>query len=448
MASGSNIDRGAVFTRPEVVEFMLDLVGYTDDRPLYEFRILEPCFGAGAFLLPIARRLLAAWRSAGADESALAGAVRAIELDAASFDETRSRLLEPIVKEGFASEAAAKLVDAWLCRGDFLSVEIAGAFDFAIGNPPYVRQERLSATQIAAYRRRYRTIYDRADLYIPFFERSLSLLSNSGKLGFICANRWMKNRYGQPLREFIAADFHLETYVDMDGVQAFENEVDAYPAITVIGRKSADSRATRLAQYVDLDRTTLTNLARTLQAEALPKQLTWISERENIASGSQPWLFDAADRVALVRRLEAQFPTLEAAGCKVGIGVATGADKHFIGNYQALDVEFDRKLPLAMTRDIVSGEVHWRGKGVLNPFADSGRLVDLAHYPKLQRYLEARREPIAKRHCAKKNPARWYRTIDRIWPQLATTPKLLIPDIKGEANVVYERGELYPHHNL
>ena len=27
-------------------------------------------------------------------------------------------------------------------------------------------------------------------------------------------------------------------------------------------------------------------------------------------------------------------------------------------------------------------------------------------------------------------------------------PKLLIPDIKGEAHIVYEPGRLYPHHNL
>ncbi|MHB8388843.1 MAG: hypothetical protein ACYDBH_04575 [Acidobacteriaceae bacterium] len=42
----------------------------------------------------------------------------------------------------------------------------------------------------------------------------------------------------------------------------------------------------------------------------------------------------------------------------------------------------------------------------------------------------------------------WYRTIDRITPSLAKTPKLLIPDIKGEAHVVFEGGALYPHHNL
>lgn len=55
---------------------------------------------------------------------------------------------------------------------------------------------------------------------------------------------------------------------------------------------------------------------------------------------------------------------------------------------------------------------------------------------------------IAGRHCAKKAPANWYRTIDRITPSLARQPKLLIPDIKGEAHIVFEHGELYPHHNL
>ena len=46
-----------------------------------------------------------------------------------------------------------------------------------------------------------------------------------------------------------------------------------------------------------------------------------------------------------------------------------GADNAFIGPYEELDVEADRKLPLAMTRDILTGEVKWRGFGIVNPFA-------------------------------------------------------------------------------
>ncbi|HYS43784.1 MAG TPA: modification methylase PaeR7I, partial [Geobacteraceae bacterium] len=77
-----------------------------------------------------------------------------------------------------------------------------------------------------------------------------------------------------------------------------------------------------------------------------------------------------------------------------------------------------------------------------------GTLVDLDSYPRLKKYFEARRAVIAERNCAKRNPHAWYRTIDRINPVLLKEKKLLIPDIKWEANVVYESGRYYPHHNL
>jgi len=69
-------------------------------------------------------------------------------------------------------------------------------------------------------------------------------------------------------------------------------------------------------------------------------------------------------------------------------------------------------------------------------------------YPLLRAYLDVHRSVIERRHCAARSPENWFKTIDRITPSLAYKPKLLIPDIKGEAHVVYENGQLYPHHNL
>jgi hypothetical protein len=299
---------------------------------------------------------------------------------------------------------------------------------------------------LAEYRRRYRTLYDRADIYIPFIERSLSVLSDGGNLGFICADRWMKNRYGGPLRHLVARKFHLKVYVDMVDSPAFHAEVIAYPAITIISREAP--AATRIARRPTIDRATLTELANWLRAPVLPKEPGLVREIARVPNGAEPWLLESFEQMALIRRLEGRFPTLEEVGCKVGIGVATGADKAFIGDFAALDVEPDRKLPLVTTKDILTGEVRWRGQGIINPFAESGGLVDLAKYPQLRRYLEARREVIARRHCAQKAPVNWYRTLDRITPSLATKPKLLIPDIKGEAHIVFEGGELYPLHNL
>lgn len=90
-------------------------------------------------------------------------------------------------------------------------------------------------------------------------------------------------------------------------------------------------------------------------------------ELARVTNGAEPWLLESSDQMALIRRLEGAFPLLEEAGCKVGIGVATGADKAFIGDFESLDVEPDRKLPLVTTKDIMTGEVQWRGQGSSTP---------------------------------------------------------------------------------
>lgn len=441
--------RGAIFTRSEVVDFILDLAGYTEDQPLHKKRLLEPSFGGGDFLLPIVSRLLIAWRAAKDTGEALVdlgNAIRAVELHHETFRSTYAAVVALLKREGLSAKTATVLADLWLSQGDFLLKPLDGQFDFVVGNPPYVRQELIPAPLLAEYRSRYQSMYDRADLYIAFIERSLSVLLKGGSLGFICADRWMKNRYGGPLRSLVAEQFHLKIYIDMVDASAFHSEVIAYPAITIICRETPG--ATRIAHCQSINRAALATLANTLRASTSPKDVGLVRELARVPNGSEPWLLGSSDQMALIRKLEQQFPSLEETGCKVGIGVATGADKVFIGDFDALDVEPDCKTPLVTTSDIMSGEVEWHGKYVINPFVDGGGLVDLRDYPRLRRYLEARREVIAGRHCAQKSPANWYRTIDRITPALAKKPKLLIPDIKGEAHIVFEGGELYPHHNL
>lgn len=450
LATNSGVEaRGAIFTRSEVVDFILDLTGYTEDQSLHKMRILEPSFGGGDFLLPIIKRLIASWRKSKPNGTALedlSDALKAVELHHNTFLITYSAVIELLQQEGLPAQTANTLADNWLSQGDFLLTPLIGKFDFVVGNPPYVRQELIPPPLLAEYRCLYQTMYDRADIYIPFIEKSLVALKNGGHLGFICADRWMKNRYGGPLRNLVARQFNLKVYVDMTGTRAFHSDVDAYPAITIISREP--SSATRIAHSPEISRTALTKLSDLLCTPELPKKTTSVRELIHVTNGSEPWLLESSDLMMIIRRLEEQYPTLEEVGCKVGIGVATGADKAFIGDYDSLDVESDRKLPLVMTKDISSGEVNWCGKGVINPFSETGALVNLKQYPRLERYLAERRDVISARHCAQKTPSNWYKTIDRITPELAAKPKLLIPDIKGEAHVVFENGGLYPHHNL
>lgn len=446
--SMSGVDeRGAVFTRREVVDFILDLVDYPPKEKGVRARILEPSFGAGDFLVPVIQRLLRAFRSQEPLSTAeVKNAVRGVELHHASFLEVRAKVGTLLADAGFSQRDVEDILDVWLIHGDFLLTRLEPGFDYIVGNPPYVRQELIPEVLIKEYRQRFSTIFDRADIYIPFIEKSLSLLAPKAALGFICADRWMKNRYGGPLRRMVAERYRLKFYVDMVGTDAFHSEVLAYPAITILTREHAG--ATRLAHRPPVDANSLETLARELKSEKVPSSDSGIREMHGIAAGDAPWILESTDQVALLRRLENEFLLIEEAGCKIGIGVATGADKVFIAPYATLEVEESRKLPLVRTRDIAAGEVNWSGDGVVNPFNDDGSLVDLLDYPRLRAYFEKNGAALKARHVSKRNPTGWFRTIDRIYPALAATPKLLIPDIKGEAHIVYEAGRYYPHHNL
>ena len=444
--AGSAKERGAIFTRREVVDFILDLAGYTSDKQLHTMRALEPAFGDGDFLIAMIERCLNAWESAGRPglRSTLAKAIVAVELHDETFARARHKVIDILQAHGLSTAIAEHLASVWFVRGDYLLCSIEGGFDFVVGNPPYVRHELIDDAAMVAYRNRYRTIVGRSDLYIPFIERSLSLLNPGGQLGFICSDRWMKNGSGASLRKFVSEQFHLRIYVDMVGTQPFRTKVTVYPAITIIARQPPGS--TRIARRPKIDANTLGELATSLVASN--SKSDGVEEIKGIVSRDQPWIFDASGSLALVRWLEARFPLIEETGCKISIGVTTGADKAFIGPFDTMDVEFDRKLPLAMTADLGDDGIVWGGLAVINPFGPDGKLVDLEDYPRLRSYLNARRSQIASRYVAQKSPASWYRTVDRICPELRSKPKLLIPDVKGKARIVYDSGKLYPHHNL
>ncbi len=452
MSNAGKEERGAIFTKREVVCFILDLAGYSSRRKLYRKTILEPSFGHGEFLSEIIDRMLASFlrefdpEDLGEDQIELLGtAVRGVELHGESFDRVKKDVVARLRAHGFSRPHSQSLAVSWLHKGDYLLTDFEGMeFDFVVGNPPYVRQEMIPDGLLAVYRNRFSTMYDRADLYVPFMEKSLSLLASGGAMSFICADRWTKNKYGRPLRELVSQYFHLAHFVPMADSMAFHQEVSAYPAVVVISNSSGQK--TRIAK-VDVGLSALPKLSKEMRKSKIIDDSRVVELNSDLLDGA-PWVLTVDPETNLVRELEGRLPTLEEAGCKVGIGVATGADKIFVGDFNELDVEDSRKLPLAMTCDIDRGSIKWTGKGVVNPFLDDGTLATFSDYPRMAAFFLKHEKRIKARNVAKRNRVNWYRTIDRIYPSLANETKLLIPDIRGEATVLLENQGLYPHHNL
>jgi len=436
-------ERGAIYTKREVVDFILDLVGYCESEPLVQRRLLEPSCGGADFLVPAVERLLGSMNVEDFTGDRLLPCIQAYDISLESVQDSRNKVKDVLCAAGMDANAANKLVETWIKQADFLMEPLTYGFTHVVGNPPYIRQEAIPDQLLKNYRERYASMYDRADIYVPFIERSLSLLAEGGQFCFICSDRWMKNRYGGPLRKIISDDFHLRTHVDMTACPVFDSEVVAYPAVTVIAREQGC--VTRAAYRPEINSEELQALSQRLLGEGNCKG---VFLAENVVNGSEPWLLDDFERLSVIRDLESRFPVLEETGCKIGIGVATGADRVYICEDAALPVEASRKLPLATTKDIVSGEIRWVGQSILNPFLSDGKLAPLEDFPQFSAYIEQHRDVIKRRNVAKRNAKNWYRTIDRIYPDLLSKPKLLIPDIKGEAHVVYDKGEFYPHHNL
>jgi adenine-specific DNA-methyltransferase len=446
------IEHGEVFTRRWVVELILDLLGYTSDKDLAELTVVEPACGAGAFLGVITSRVSASCRAHGRPITDAAEALQAFDLLGRNVALSRSLVEQELYAEGWDREDARQVAASWVKQGDYLLQ--AGAehrADFVVGNPPYIRLEDVPNERMDAYRDACSTMGGRADIYIGFYEVALRNLKSGGQLGFICADRWMRNQYGRKLRQLVTRCFSMDLALVMHDVDAFQEQVSAYPAITVISRReqggavAADTtRAFGEAQsreflswYRGGSPEPVTTNA--LQAARLPH---WFPREDSWPSASPA-------RLAVLEDLSERFGLLEdeTTGTRVGIGIATGADKVFITDDENL-VEEDRLLPMAMVRDTTSGTIHWNGSYLVNPWNAQGDLVDLARYPLLSAYFRKHGGVLRKRYVAVKQPERWYKTIDKVDHRLTARPKLLFPDMKLTIHPVIDEGGLYPHHNL
>lgn len=379
-------------------------------------------------------------------------AIQAFDLLPRNVEASRRVAEKALIDDGWQAEDAASMAEHWVCQADYLLRDRDNErADFVLGNPPYIRLEDVPAERMAAYRAACPTMTGRSDIYVGFYEVALRSLKPGGVVGFICADRWMRNQYGDALRRLIGNHYSVDATIIMHDVDAFHEQVAAYPAISIIrhcrqgealvvdanrGFGPEDSEA--LASWVR-DRSRSLSVDEHYELALLPH---WFD-------GNDSWPTGAPSRLALLEDLNDRFPRLEesAAGTRVGIGVATGADGVFITN-EKHGIEEDRLLPLALVRDTTTGTLDWSGHYLVDPWTPEGQLVDLERSPGLSAYLQSHSNVLRKRYVATKNPAHWYKTIDKVDHSLTSRAKLLFPDMKLAIHPVLEPGELYPHHNL
>ncbi|MCL2306090.1 MAG: N-6 DNA methylase [Planctomycetaceae bacterium] len=99
---------------------------------------------------------------------------------------------------------------------------IKEGFDVVIGNPPYLKEGRISKKDFAQYNDS--PYYQgKMDLWYMFACHGIDLLKNGGHLCFIAANNWVTSSGAGKLRNKIISDTQIKQLVDFGNFMIFES---------------------------------------------------------------------------------------------------------------------------------------------------------------------------------------------------------------------------------
>lgn len=190
--------RGAFYTPPALAERLIDLVA-GEGIDWFSVRALDPACGGGAFLAPLAHRILNDHRVQSLDPEErllhLEQRLRGIELD--EFAAWMSRVFLQLLVYPTSREAGRPL-KAPVETADALDAvdSIIDRFDLVIGNPPYGRVS-LTPVQRQSFSR---SLYGHANLYGVFLDLALRWRDAAGLVAFVTPTSFLGGQYFSRLR--------------------------------------------------------------------------------------------------------------------------------------------------------------------------------------------------------------------------------------------------------
>lgn len=239
-------NEGQVFTPEGIVILILDEVGYKDKKTL-EKTIMEPSFGEGVFLIQIVERIIHESKKQGKSNQDIISIIKknvfGIEKDTALFETTIERLNALLQVYGIESIDWTKN----LFNGDtiHLYTNFSNKFDYVVGNPPYIRIHNIDEETRNAINT-FEFSDGTTDMYIMFYEMSISMLNPNGKLGFITPNSFLKNTSQRKFRDHLVESKYISKIFDFKTSKIFKG-VDVYTCICVLNKNS--KRANKSIEY-------------------------------------------------------------------------------------------------------------------------------------------------------------------------------------------------------
>lgn len=262
--------------------------------------------------------------------------------------------------------------------------QVEAGFDVVIGNPPYVRQERLGEAK-EAYRNLYQSYSGVADLYVYFCERSVELLNSSGVAALIVSNSWLRLKFAEGLRQWLSKNSRPKIIINFDDTNVFDAII--HTSVIVTTKHVNSDSALRVLNWGNRpDR--IDDIASVFARES--HDVPWRS------LGSGPWRLEAEMGRSVLDRIERTGQSVRSlTGSRVYRGITTGFNKAFELDRKTRDAIFEEDERAAeVVKPLLRGQDLERWSPVPSDiwliFARRGG--SLAEHPSVLRHLRRFRE--------------------------------------------------------
>ncbi len=347
-------EQGIYYTPTYIVDYIVrntlgELLKGKKPEEVDRIRVLDPACGSGSFLtkafdyfneyylkhdrgyaqseldfasgLPFSRKV-----------KILTNNIFGVDLDKQAVEIAQLNLLLKIAERGHHLpllqnniKCGNSLIDDPAVAGDkafkweeeFKEIIEEGGFDIVIGNPPYVRQERLKEIK-PALQKTFEVFNSTSDIYTYFYELSWKVLRPNGVCGFITSNKFLRAKYGEKLREFLKEKTTILQIIDLGGARVFEDAT--VDTCIVIFKKKKPEQNHKVKFLVAKDFT--------------PPFDTFVSEHLNEIEqrklGVNAWTLADNNILNLKEKIEKVGTPLKDWDVKIYYGIKTGYNEAFI----------------------------------------------------------------------------------------------------------------------
>lgn len=115
-------------------------------------------------------------------------------------------------------------------------------FDVIVGNPPYMATEHMSqltSKELDIYKNKYKSAFKQFDKYFLFVERSIQILKDGGRLGYILPSKFIKVGAGKNLRKILSDNKYLYKFISFGSHQVFKNKT-TYTCLLFLNKSNLD----------------------------------------------------------------------------------------------------------------------------------------------------------------------------------------------------------------